>query len=472
VQVFISKYALAAHLSILTVAPLVLLAYFTPVVQGEVMLWLSFITFIWAICNPSRRKGELLHTARKRVFSLILQDPLFWGCIFLVCFSLVRWLNASIELEYNLEETKWMLSKAVVPYFPSARKDVGFFEFASSIAFGIIVLSVKYCLGKRARSFYLVFTAFVASLLALSFFLGYVCDVEKFIEMAKCSRAVSSNVGVAFFLYAIAALFAIPGCIEVQWGRNIFFLMLSIATLLISAFIYSSAFEILTYSIAFLVGLLILSGSSVFYYSVVASFKFSISAVSSLALVVIVVLSVLPSHVMAQKVPYLFGQGMIPENVTAERNILSDISLRIWSNAKWLGGGLGSYPLELKFAATVSDFQTISLTQACPLNGYWQLICENGLVGVFVYAVILILGISTLFFRIIKAVIRVVRGSDNEASFIDYASSAFLLPFLIIIPISVSAMLSSSFMRNDVILPLGAFLALGISSIRSEYSLK
>ena len=436
------------------------------------MLWLSFIAFIWAIYNPSRRKGELLPQARKRVFVNMLKDSLFWVCLLLVAYSLVRWLNNGINLEYNSEETVWNVSEAFVPFLPSAVKSSGFFEFAASIAFGIVVMSCKYSLGRNARAFYLVSAVFLASLVALAFFFSYILGVERFVELAKCSKSLSSNVGVVFFIYAIGSLFALSSCIESNWSRNLFFLMLSAMTLFVSSVIYSSAYEILAFLISFLVAFFLLATVSVFASSVVSSFKISISALISLVLTVVVLISALPGDVMAEKFPYFFEQALFQDGFLQERGVLSDISLKIWGANRWLGGGLGTFPLELKFAATENEYHSISLMQACPLNGYWHLICENGIIGVSIYTGILLLGFIALLYRVVKAVVNSVKSIEDDDSFFDFATPSFILPFFVVIPLCVSAFVSSSLMRVDVILPLGAFFALGISSVRGEYSPK
>ena len=181
-----------------------------------------------------------------------------------------------------------------------------------------------------------------------------------------------------------------------------------------SSVIYSSAYEILAFLISFLVAFFLLATVSVFASSVVSSFKISISALISLVLAVVVLISALPGEVMAEKFPYLFEQALFQDGFLQERGVLSDISLKIWGANRWLGGGLGTFPLELKFAATENEYHSISLMQACPLNGYWHLICENGIIGVSIYTGILLLGFIALLYRVVKAVVNSVKSIEDD----------------------------------------------------------
>ena len=102
-QKFVSKYALAAHLSLLTAAPLLMSPFFPKQVVAQVLLWLSLVCATWVLMCPSIRPDELAHDARRRVLVDVLRDPLFWTSLGLVAFSALRWLNGGIEMVYDAE---------------------------------------------------------------------------------------------------------------------------------------------------------------------------------------------------------------------------------------------------------------------------------------------------------------------------------------------------------------------------------
>lgn len=75
-QTLITKYGLAAHLALLTVAPLFLFPFCGEGTITVVMLWLSGLAFIWILMEPSVLAGEVLHDARNRVSANMFRDPL------------------------------------------------------------------------------------------------------------------------------------------------------------------------------------------------------------------------------------------------------------------------------------------------------------------------------------------------------------------------------------------------------------
>ena len=105
-QKFISKYALAAHLALLAVAPLFLSPLVGEGTVATVLLWLSPLAAAWVLLEPSRRADEMLHDARVRVASLIASDPLFWFLLLAVVLAYACWawnaLKISLSANFRL----------------------------------------------------------------------------------------------------------------------------------------------------------------------------------------------------------------------------------------------------------------------------------------------------------------------------------------------------------------------------------
>lgn len=68
----------------------------------------------------------------------------------------------------------------------------------------------------------------------------------------------------------------------------------------------------------------------------------------------------------------------------------------------WLGAGLGSYPLSITFFATPADWELISSCQTAPLNGFWLILAERGVIGAFSLAVPLVLLLVTYGLRMVE----------------------------------------------------------------------
>ena len=100
-QKFIAKFGCAAHLAVLTVAPLFLFPFVEREMLAVVMLWLSLPAALWAILEPSVRGGEHLHNARRRVLRGMLRDPLLWALLVVVVITGVRAVNVGIALAYD-----------------------------------------------------------------------------------------------------------------------------------------------------------------------------------------------------------------------------------------------------------------------------------------------------------------------------------------------------------------------------------
>ena len=100
-QKAIAKYGLAAHLALVAVAPLFLFPFFGDVVVAKVLLWLALPAACWVLLEPSVRRGEMPHDARRRVFRAIVRDPLFWTFLAVLVVTGLRALNTGVALEYD-----------------------------------------------------------------------------------------------------------------------------------------------------------------------------------------------------------------------------------------------------------------------------------------------------------------------------------------------------------------------------------
>ena len=98
----ITRYGLATHLALLASLPFVLFPFLSTSRLAEVIFWLSGITFLWLVVEPSMRAGEHLSLARRRVFGALVRDVAFWFIIVLLVISYVRYLNSGVTADYSL----------------------------------------------------------------------------------------------------------------------------------------------------------------------------------------------------------------------------------------------------------------------------------------------------------------------------------------------------------------------------------
>ena len=100
----ITRYGLATHLALLASLPFVLFPFLSMSRLAEVIFWLSGITFLWLLVEPSMRAGEHLSIARRRVFASLLHDVAFWFILLMLAISFVRYLNSGVATVYSVQQ--------------------------------------------------------------------------------------------------------------------------------------------------------------------------------------------------------------------------------------------------------------------------------------------------------------------------------------------------------------------------------
>ena len=111
-----------------------------------------------------------------------------------------------------------------------------------------------------------------------------------------------------------------------------------------------------------------------------------------------VVFTVNPEIVADRTAAYSEG-NFRPEGLTEARQITSSIAKKVWKADPWLGSGFGSFALDMKYHALPTDWMIVSPVQRAPLNGFWMILAERGVIGAFVLAVPLVLLLVFYFIR-------------------------------------------------------------------------
>ena len=380
-QKLISKYGLAAHLAFLAVAPLFL--------SPTAVLWLAVLGAVWVVMEPSRVGGEMLHDARKRVSRSIFGDPVFWFSIVLVAYVAVRFANGGVAMSYDAENAVWSIKDPVFPILPGSVRGAGFPEFSSAVATAIVLQGCRHALGKSARMAFLLVSSALAGfgtvLLAVAHAMGYpIADA-----MITCDPCDPRFLGSAMGMYWIAGVVSLLAAYERKWLRAMPLTFLSVGGTAAGLFMFAPPMVQAAYAV---VGLVVLAYSFLYARKRIpgsGEFKFLVTFSLSMVLGAVLALSVLPEPLVAARIaPFKTGL-FFKEDFLALREALSEISLRVWKTHPWLGTGLGSFPLELRFAALEADWAIVSPGQLAPLNGYCHMLLERGIVGaVFVTALL------------------------------------------------------------------------------------
>ena len=96
----ITRYGLATHLALLASLPFVLYPFLSATRLAEVIFWLSGITFLWLLVEPSMRAGEHLSIARRRVMGSLVRDVALWFFVCALAVSFVRYVNSGVAQDW------------------------------------------------------------------------------------------------------------------------------------------------------------------------------------------------------------------------------------------------------------------------------------------------------------------------------------------------------------------------------------
>lgn len=387
-QKAISKYGLAAHLALLAVAPLFLFPFCGEVWTARTLLWLSFLAFAWVLVEPSRRKDEMPHDARYRVFMSVVRDPLFWFSAFLAVVALVRWLNGGVAMSYDAESAVWSLKEPSLPFLPGSVSGSGYLPFATVLAVVVVMQGCRHALGKAARLGFLFISSALAGLAAVVAIVCAASGHSGALAASACSTVDASYVGNAFGLYLAASMPSLVGAFERKWNRAMPLVILSVGGCGAGLYMFAPDLVIVAYAA---LALIALAFSLVFAQRKIGGLAvpkcLAMLLVASAAGVVFS-MGVIPASVKAQRFAFLFQEGarFIPDGFIEARNALSAIAAAVWKDHPWLGTGLGSFALDIRFNASDADWALIASNQLGALNGWWQMLAERGIAGVLLFA--------------------------------------------------------------------------------------
>lgn len=388
-QKFIAKYGLAAHLAILAVAPL----FLSPIP----VLCLSLLGFIWVLLEPSRIGNEMLHDARGRVLRGMVRDPVFWVMLFLVAFAGIRALNGGVCMAYDAEISKWYIHAPEAPLLPGSVDGAALPLFTGAVALFVLMQGCRHALGRFAR---------FAMLLGLVFFVGSGMLVEGFGELKPCELVNPCYRGVAAGLSLIISLPVLTAVFERRWWFTLPVVMIGIMGSAVGLFLFTPPIV----TVAFVGGVVIVELYNFLYLRIrigkLADFRHLVVFALPLAMAAVFVIQLLPEADLIARLGSFESGKLLPEEFEKLRAILSQVCLKVWRTSPWLGSGLGSFPIDLRFNATAFDWDVISPLQAAPLNGYWLLLVERGVVGAFVLAVMGVMLLVSFIHRFALAINR------------------------------------------------------------------
>ena len=456
-QKFISKYGLAAHLALLAVAPLFLFPFFGPGTSGAVMLWLSMLGLAWLLLDPSRVPGEMPYMARLRVGWAILKDPLFWFLVVIVSFSAIRWMNGPVAVKYDAEETRWFIAPPSVPWLPGGVKDAGYSSFVGSVALTIVVMGAKHALGRSARLAFVFAGALFAGLAAMASMFAVFFEVEPAASAARCGVFSGSYCGAAYGVWFVGGVVALAGSLERKWNKGLLAFAFAAGASATGLLMFAPPYAFVGFCIAGIAAFLASLTFLGMFQGGADVLKYMAGLIIAAVVPVLVSTYVLPGDVVQLRMSFFSGGDLFPAQFFELRARLSEIAASVWRSSVWLGHGLGSFPLEARFAATPQDWALWTGQTPCgPLNGFWHLLAERGVAGAILVGVPLLYMTVTFVMRLVASI--------GRLSFFPLCAFGVVA----VLAVAAEAFFDGSFLRTETLLAAASAYAVAASSFQKN----
>lgn len=464
-QKIISKYALAAHLALMAVAPLILFPFCGDRMIATVLLWLSLFGATWLFMEPSRRADEMLHEARVRVIHAVGRDLLTWFFLLLVIFAAIRWINGGVGEAFDRQISTWFLKGADAPLLPGSVTGCGALPFATILATAIIVLGCRHALGKGARIAFFFTSATLAGVAGVTAVTLLAMGSESVIRAAACAVEDSSFVGLGFGVYFIFGILALNGVVTLRWKGAVPWFGFAIGGTAGAALFFSPHFTLLLIlalaALALVVTIVYAARAEV----ASGALKCLMMFIFALLIPVLGVLTLQEQGVKARAItalqkgrPVLFEEGFLES-----RRTVSQVAKQLWSAHRWLGTGLGSFPVALQLSAEDKVWEKVSSVQKRSPNGWWHLLAERGLICGMVLVILAGFLLWTWIARFANALTRHLFTS-SEGGFFRVTDPACWVCPLIAVVFAVDGFFSVSFLRSEVVMAVTSAFALSASS--------
>jgi hypothetical protein len=458
VQKFLSKFSVAFHLALLSVAPLFVYDKFGSESTAVVLLWLSLISSIFILVEPSRRKGETLSVSRRRVLQAILKDPVFWVFLVVASIAAIRYFNDGVALAFNAEDMKWHISSPAVEYLPGSVTGAGLLPFSIVVAAMVVALGCSHALGRAARIHYLVFSCVLAAIVAIVKLASLAQGDSWAVAAANATLLQSSYSGTGFGIFMLAGVSAFIGIFELRWNVLLLFLAIGIGTCMTGLFVFSPIHVLLLFVIAFLIMVICSVTYAGRYCDRSIVFKFLSGIVMAFFIPVISVLWMSSNEIVTSRIaPFadLENFKLFPEKYWKVREICSSIALKVWNKEHWLGTGIGSFAIDIPFHAKPVDWIVLKEGYNTAINGWWQILAECGLIGIL--SILLVFG-GMLFSFLRRFILSLGIISYYPAAALGIISSTVVLS---------QGFFDLTFLRPEVIVPIVALFSIGTGSFIS-----
>ncbi len=451
-QNLISKWGTAAHLALTLVAPLLLFPFFGAEDVASVLFWMSIVSLIWVLMEPSRLRGEYSYDARARVFNETIRDPLFWGSLVLLVIGFIRYLNDGVAIVYNAEKYVWELSTPTSPFLPAAFKGSALSPLAMLFTLVVTLIGCRHALGRRARIYFLSSLPFFAGIGAIvaiiAFYKGNARVLQEVMRPWDSAQFVGTGFGIAF----VAGLAGLAGLFESRERKAIFPVSIGVGACAMGLIFFAPAAVILPF--LGLGGIVILLSVAYLFnqMSKVEVYKYLSMLLIASLVPILALVSLKTEALLADRMMFWTAGTLFPANYETLHSRLNEIALAGWTDHTWLGMGSGTFPAIVRFQAQPSDWALFTSKAVWAPNVWLVTLAETGVLGI-------LFALMAPAYLLVTLIIRLVNGQRK------YFWVSVILGVLLTIFLGVEAWFDAAFLRPEVCLMGLAVLAVGVKTI-------
>ena len=384
-----------------------------------------------------------------------MKDPVFWLMLAVLVFAALRWINSGLSMVYDSEAGAWAISTPMMPLMPSAAKGYGYLEFASVLAMALALFGCRSVLNRSARYAFLLVAPTLSGIAALIMVNMLFKGNRWALALVSCPLEHAAYIGIAFGVYLLAGIVALVVAFEKEWRHVVLLAFFSVGGNALGLFLFA---PVVTSALFGSAAVLIFIYS--FFYAFMrghnnSSYKVLVVFGLSIACAVVLAMMVTPESVFSQRINAFDTGVFFSENFMEMRSAISAVAMKAWQTNPWMGSGVGTFNLDLAFNATEEDWFVILSEQATALNGYWQILCERGLIGATVLAAVFGFILVSFIRRLVKA-------------FGHLPHPSCFVGLLAAIAALVDGLVSNSFMIPGVLVAIVVTLAISANSFPKE----
>lgn len=438
-QKLITKYGLATHLALLASLPCALHPFLSARGLGVTILWLSGLAGLWLLVEPSILKGEHLSSARSRVRRDIVRNPMFWFFLVATVFAALRWINAGVAMQYDTEQSAWIVAQPAVDVLPASAGEAGFVPFAVIVGVGILSMGLLHGLGLLARISFGLSTGFLFGIFGLVF-AGLACfEFSPFLQLAQNGFLMRPPVAPVPFVgtpFGLALALSLIAGLQAEgrkWPVARPFFCVSVAGNMAGLIFFSPPIM----AIGYLVVIGIFLAFALVHLSRVGALggvAYSLTMiVFGGALAVCLLFALAPEAVVKAKKEGVDLAVAFPDAYQQVSALLKKLARSMWNQSPWRGVGVGAFNLQAQFLAEKADWELLSPGVSAALSGYWTVLAERGILGCILLAIMGCLFVFSWVRNLVRAVVFLRTQDDADNLIFACPPMAWFAPFALAI---------------------------------------